>query len=86
MKTTQDDTNQLDILAEIEKESVELFRTYLQNLLKFRNKGTASAAARARKAISTLSKLAKPVRKGIQTDKVIKVTERRALRDARKQA
>lgn len=74
---------QLEILTDLEKESVELFKSYLKDLLKFRIKGTASAAARARKKLSELSHLAKPVRKGIQKDKVAKVAERRAAKQAK---
>jgi hypothetical protein len=68
---------QLTVLTDIEQESVELFKGYLTDLLKFRTKGTASAAARARKKASTLAKLFKPVRKGIQLDKVAKIKARR---------
>lgn len=76
-------TEQLNVLSDLEKESVEVFKTFLKDLLKFRIKGTASAAARARKAYSKLAKLSRPVRKGIQRDKVAKVAERRAAKAAR---
>jgi len=74
---------QLNVLTDLEKESVELFKAYLKDLLKFRIKGTASAATRARKSYSSLTKLSRKVRKGIQVDKVEKVRLRREAKQAR---
>lgn len=69
--------NELEVLTDAEKLSIELFKSFVKDTLKFRIKGTASAAARARKRASELIHLLKPIRKQIQLDKVIKVHERR---------
>lgn len=70
----------LNVLTDKEKESIELFRTFVNNTLKFRTKDTVSAAARARKAASALTKLMKTVRKEIQVKKLALVAERKEKR------
>jgi hypothetical protein len=63
-----------------------LFDSALVNATKFYTKGTASAAARARKNLSALAKLTKVVRKELQSAKKVKVAERKAKREAAKAA
>lgn len=48
------------------------------DVTKFYTKGTASAAARARKKLSALSRLNKELRKVVQSDKKVKVAARKA--------
>lgn len=72
------ETNELESLSDNEKESVNLFRTYLENVVKFRSKGTASAAARARKNASELTKLLKIIRKELQEAKLATVAFKKA--------
>jgi len=60
--------------------SVELFKAYYTDVVKFYTKGTASAAARARKNLSKITKLAKEIRKEVQTDKKAKIAERKAAK------
>lgn len=67
-------------LSEDEKLSIELFKTFIQDTVKFRVKGTASAAARARKSASKLVHLLKPIRKALQEEKKVRVAEKRAKR------
>lgn len=62
----------------------QLFGAYTENLTKFENKGTALAAARARKNLSLLIKEARKARKEIQVAKVAKVAEKRAAKAAAK--
>jgi hypothetical protein len=61
-----------------------LFAEFAADTEKFLEKGTASAAARARKALSALSKHNKIVRKELQLAKVAKVAEKRAAKAAAK--
>lgn len=61
-----------------------LFESAYTDANKFYSKGTASAAARARKKLSELAKLAKTVRKELQSAKKVKVAERKAKREAAK--
>jgi hypothetical protein len=70
--------NELETLTDNEKESVNIFRSYLENVAKFRSKGTASAAARARKDASTLAKLLKTIRKELQEAKAQAVADKKA--------
>ena len=70
--------NELDVLTDNEKRSVELFKAFLANAVKFRSKGTASAAARARKSASELTHLLKTIRKEIQDAKVESVAAKKA--------
>lgn len=74
------------ILTEQEQQAVELFKSFVENTNKFRTKGTAAAAVRARKALSAISKLAPSIRKQIQADKKVKVAEKRAAKAARNQS
>jgi len=76
----------LENLTPKEKESIESFKSYLTNLAKFRNKGVASAAARARKFASEVTHQLKDIRKAIQVDKIQKVVEKRAAKAAKKAA
>lgn len=61
---------QLEVLTENEKQAIDLFKTYIENTVKFRSKGTASAGSRARKNASELTKLFKVIRKDIQETKL----------------
>ena len=70
--------NELETLTDNEKESVNIFRSYLENVAKFRSKGTASAAARARKDASALAKLLKTIRKELQEAKAQAVADKKA--------
>jgi hypothetical protein len=70
--------NELETLTDNEKESVNIFRSYLENVAKFRGKGTASAAARARKDASALTKLLKTIRKELQEAKAAVVAAKKA--------
>lgn len=56
----------------------DLYGDYVDNREKFIRKGTASAAARARKNLSALAKHIKTVRKELQLEKVRVVAEKRA--------
>lgn len=71
---------QLDQLTDKEKATIELFKGFLADTAKFRTKGTASAAVRARKGASELTKLLKEVRKELQDAKKQKVAEKKALK------
>ena len=62
----------------------KLYESFLENDYKFTTKGTALAAARARKALSNLAKACKPARKEVQIAKVAKVAEKRAAKLAAK--
>jgi hypothetical protein len=57
--------------------------TYATNLNKFLTKGTASAAARSRKALSEASKFTKKLRKELQTARKEKTAEKRAAKAAK---
>jgi hypothetical protein len=61
--------NELEALTYNEQESVNIFRSYIENVAKFRSKGTASAVAKARKDASSLTKLLKIIRKELQEAK-----------------
>ena len=74
METTETQSN----LSANEKLSIDLFNTYLEDTVKFRNKGTASAAARARKSASQLAKLIKVLRKELQDAKVQNASAKKA--------
>lgn len=71
---------QLDQLTENEKTAIELFKGFVEDTVKFRTKGTASAAVRARKGASDLTKLFKTVRKELQVAKIQKTAEKKALK------
>lgn len=71
---------QLEQLTENEKEAIELFKGFLADAAKFRGKGTASAAVRARKGASLLTKKLKEVRADLQAAKVQKTAEKKALK------
>lgn len=86
MEQKQEKPTELENLTPEEKQSIESFKSYLTNLAKFRNKGVASAAARARKFASEVTHQLKTIRKSIQLDKVKKVAEKRAEKAARKAA
>lgn len=77
--TTQE-TSATDLLSDKEKESIVLFKQYINELVKFRGKGTASAAARARKNASELTHLLKVVRKELQEAKVQAAAARKAAK------
>ena len=68
-KHSMDTQETLAVLSSNENESVDLFKSLIEDIVKFRSKGTASAAARARKSASTLAKLLKVVRKDLQDAK-----------------
>jgi hypothetical protein len=70
---------QLENLTQNEQQAIELFKTFVEDVAKFRSKGTASAVVRARKSASDLTKLLKVVRKELQLAKVAKVEEKRQL-------
>ena len=72
------ENEELQSLTEKEKESISLFKSYIANVAKFRGKGTASAAARARKDASSLTKLLKEVRKELQEAKVAVIAAKKA--------
>lgn len=76
METQQ--TEKLSKLSPNETLSIELFSTYIEDTVKFRNKGTASAAARARKSASKLAKLIKVLRKELQEAKVANAAAKKA--------
>ena len=57
--------------------------TYATNLNKFLTKGTASAIARARKAVSAASKHTKVLRKELQKARKEKTAEKRAAKAAK---
>lgn len=61
-----------------------LYNAYTTDYHKFVEKGTAQAAARARKALSALAKTIKLARKELQLAKVAKVAEKRAAKAAAK--
>lgn len=61
-------------------EAVKLFNEMYINAQKFYTKGTATAAARNRKAWSELIKLGKKARKEIQQDKKASVAKKRAIK------
>ena len=71
---------QLEQLTDKEKAAIDLFKEFLADAAKFRSKGTASAAVRARKGASELTKLLKDVRKELQLAKVQKAAEKKALK------
>lgn len=54
----------------IHEQIVAQYETYIAENEKFRDKGVKAAAARARKALQELTKLAKERRKEIQEEKV----------------
>lgn len=58
----------------------ELYAAYTADYAKFTDKGTAQAAARARKALSALGKAVKPARKELQLAKVEAVAKKRAAK------
>lgn len=72
------ENEELETLTEKERESIDIFKSYLSNAAKFRSKGTVSAAARARKDASVLTKLLKEVRKELQEAKVAAVAAKKA--------
>lgn len=63
--------------------AIQYFKEYLDNSTKFYSKDTVSAAARARKALSKLTKLAKVARKELQTRKLFLVAERATKREVK---
>jgi len=69
-----------DTLSDNEKLSIELFKTFVGDAIKFRTKGTASAVARARKSASALAKLLKVVRKDLQDAKTALVEAKKAAK------
>lgn len=75
METTEETQSNL---SANEKLSIDLFNTFLEDTVKFRTKGTASAAARARKSASLLAKLLKELRKELQDAKVAKAAAKKA--------
>lgn len=66
-------------LTSNEVQTISLFKSFVEDTLKFRTKGTASAAARARKSASALAKLLKVVRKELQEDKASQAAARKAV-------
>lgn len=72
----------LSNLTENEILSIELFSEFVSNTVKFRNKGTASAAARARKNASQLAKLIKTLRKELQETKIANADAKQAAKSA----
>jgi uncharacterized protein YjgD (DUF1641 family) len=72
------ENEELQSLTEKEIESISLFKAYLLNVAKFRSKGTVSAAARARKDASLLTKLLKTIRKELQEAKTQAVAAKKA--------
>ncbi len=60
--------------------AVDLFKAFYVDATKFYSKGTALAAARARKDLSQLAKLAKVLRKELQVAKKAKVAARKAAK------
>jgi hypothetical protein len=79
METT---TDKLSKLSPNETLSVELFSKFIEDTVKFRSKGTASAAARARKSASSLAKLIKALRKELQEAKVANAAAKKAAKQA----
>lgn len=75
---TEQTEQPLDVLTENEKQSIDLFKSFVEDTLKFRSKGTASAAARARKNASALTKLLKVIRKELQESKNQKSEEKKS--------
>lgn len=71
-----------DTLSDNEKLSIELFKTFVSDAIKFRTKGTASAVARARKSASALAKLLKVVRKELQEAKTALAEAKEAAKSA----
>jgi hypothetical protein len=70
--------NQNPVLPENFTTAKALVDSAYVDAVKFYSKGNVSAAARTRKAFSSLAKLAKEVRKDIQVAKKAKVAERKA--------
>ncbi len=75
-----EENTQLDVLSGNEKQSIELFKTFVEDTAKFRTKGTASAANRARKGASALSKLLKEIRKELQAAKRANAAAKKAAK------
>jgi replicative DNA helicase len=73
-------------LEQAVERATELQAAFIVDYQKFLEKGTASAAARARKALSESSKQNKTVRKELQLAKIAKVAEKRAAKAAAKAA
>lgn len=71
----------LDILTEDERKVVTLCKAWLTDTIKFRQKKTASAATRARKASLELAKIQKDIRKTLQTDRSNIIASRKAARE-----
>lgn len=79
-------STQTVVVTENVDKAKALFEAAHANASKFYTKGTASAAARARKNLSALAKLTKVVRKELQVAKKAKVADRKAKREAAKAA
>ncbi len=75
---SEENTQTTVVLPENLVNAKTLFDAAYTDAVKFYTKGTASAAARSRKAFSAQSKLNKVIRKEIQVDKKAKVAERKA--------
>jgi hypothetical protein len=71
---------ELDVLSDNERQSVDLFKSYLEDTVKFKSKGNTAAAARARKNASLLTKLFKTIRKELQEEKLKIVEAKKALK------
>jgi hypothetical protein len=65
-------------ISELETHSIEMFKSYIQNLVKFRSKGTVSAAGRACKSLSNMIAEFRIIRKQIIADKKQRIAERRS--------
>tara|TARA_R110000868_G_C10693992_1_gene748605 strand:+ start:561 stop:794 length:234 start_codon:yes stop_codon:yes gene_type:complete len=74
--------NTQTVITENVDKAKALFDCAYANATKFYTKGTASAAARARKSLSELAKLAKVVRKDLQDAKKTKIADRKASKSA----
>lgn len=79
---SEETQTQTPVVTENVDKAVELFKGIYTDTTKFYTKGTALAAARARKGLSQLSKLAKVIRKELQADKKAKVAARKAAKQA----
>lgn len=81
MENTEPTEPTTTALTPNEAQTISLFKSFVEDTLKFRTKGTASAAAKARKSASALAKLLKVVRKELQEDKASQAAARKEASD-----
>jgi len=74
------ENEELNVLTETEKNSIDTFKVLVAEVVKFRSKGTAVAASRARKAASQLAKELKVIRQDIQDTKKANADAKKAAK------